>query len=56
MTPEKAPAAAPGAATTQEAGLLDQILDNTRAQTPEERGRNREYIDQFIRRSSSRTR
>lgn len=48
MPTEKAAASAP-ATTTQEVSLLDQILDNTRAQTPEERGRNREYIDQFIR-------
>jgi type VI secretion system protein ImpC len=36
-------------ATTQEAGLLDQILSQTRAQDQIERDRNRTYIEQFLR-------
>src|SRR5689334_11525678 len=35
-------------ATTQEDGLLDQILSQTRAQDDVERDRNRTYIEQFI--------
>ncbi len=35
-------------ATTQEDGLLDQILSQTRAQDEIERDRNRTYIEQFI--------
>jgi len=36
------------AAETSEVSLLDQILDNTKAQDEVERNRNRSYIEQFI--------
>jgi type VI secretion system protein ImpC len=42
----KTPAAA---APTQEAGLLDQILDRTRPYDDKERARNKDYVEQFLR-------
>src|SRR5229473_1541513 len=42
-------AAAPAAAATQEAALLDQIVDRTKPQDAKERDRNRTYIDEFLR-------
>jgi type VI secretion system protein ImpC len=42
-------AAAPAGAATQEAGLLDQIIERTKPQDAKERERNRTYIDEFLR-------
>lgn len=46
-TAEQAQAAS--ATTTQEGGLLDQILDHTKSLDAQERDRNRSYIEQFVR-------
>ena len=40
---------ASSATTTQEGGLLDQILDHTKSLDAQERERNRSYIEQFVR-------
>jgi type VI secretion system protein ImpC len=45
---EQAPAAS-AAATTKEAGLLDQILDRTKPMDAREREKNKDYIGQFLR-------
>jgi type VI secretion system protein ImpC len=44
-------AAAPAGAATQEAGLLDQIIERTKPQDQKERERNRTYIDEFLRKA-----
>lgn len=48
-TAEQAAAAAAPAAKTQEATLLDQILDRTRPFDDKERERNKDYVGQFLR-------
>ena len=48
-TAEQAQGAAAPVAVTQEANLLDQIVERTKPQDAKERERNRTYVDEFLR-------
>src|SRR5439155_27066580 len=48
-TAEQAQGAAAPVAVTQEATLLDQIVERTKPQDAKERERNRTYVDEFLR-------